>query len=106
TGDRVTLGGSRGAVFQPAPGREKVGYRQRQDEHGDITVIPADALPLVTSGRLDRRLFNVTKLVEYGYDDRSRRDVPLIVSYQPNQPRTLASAGARTVRELPSIAGS
>src|SRR6185436_5405113 len=70
---------------------------------------PADVAALVSAGRLDRRLFNVTKLVRFGYDDRSRPDLPLIVSHAggaaaaPAARARLATAGARAGRELPSI---
>jgi hypothetical protein len=40
-------------------------------------VIPADALPLVTNGTLDRQLFNVAMLRDQGYG--TREHLPLIV---------------------------
>jgi subtilisin family serine protease len=115
TGDRVGLRpGVRphvaGSVrILPAAGREKVRFIRYLD-HGDTYVLPADAAPLVNAGRLDRRLFDVTKLVAFGYGDRSRPDLPLIVTYSGGLAASgrarLAGAGARVGRDLPSIGGS
>ncbi|ALG12308.1 subtilisin family serine protease [Kibdelosporangium phytohabitans] len=45
---------------------------------GHRYVIPSDALDAVGSGRMDRRLFDITSLREFGYADTP--SVPLIVS--------------------------
>ncbi|MEN3358227.1 MAG: hypothetical protein V7637_2209 [Mycobacteriales bacterium] len=116
TGDRVALrpgtaSGPGSMLVRPAAGREKVRF-VRYVDRGDTVVIPADAVALVNSGRLDRRLFDVTKLVRFGYDDRSRRDLPLIVTYSggaaaaPASRARIAGSGARVGRDLPSIGGS
>jgi subtilisin family serine protease len=54
----------------------------------------------VSSGRLDPRLFDVTELARSGYGDADRKDLPLIVDYPGATPKL---AGARAVRELPSV---
>jgi subtilisin family serine protease len=100
TGDVVTLGGAHGAEVRPAPGREHVAFRVFTDPDGGVRVVPADAMGMLSSGRLDERLFDVTDLVEAGYDDAHRKDIPLIVDYPADTPDV---AGARTVRELPSV---
>ncbi|HEX6355085.1 S8 family serine peptidase [Actinophytocola sp.] len=100
TGDVVTLGGPRGADVVAARGREHVGFRIRTDVDGDIHVVPDDAVALVSSGRLDPRLFDVTELARIGYGDADRKDVPLIVDYPGATPK---AAGARAVRELRSV---
>src|ERR1700741_88377 len=69
TGDRVTLGGPHGAVVRAAKGRERIGFVRRTDERGDVHVIPRDAVTLVSSGRLDPRLFDVSELARTGYGD-------------------------------------
>ncbi|MGH3859365.1 S8 family peptidase [Actinokineospora sp.] len=94
TGDRVLLSAGRPAVL-PGKGRERIAFRTYTVK-GRLNVIPADALPLVSSGKLDPRLFDVTGLVEAGYGD-GRGDLPLILTGP-----TPRSAGVRTVRELPS----
>jgi subtilisin family serine protease len=100
TGDVVTLGGPDGVDVHAAGGREHIGFRTQKDVEGDLHVIPADALALVSSGRLDPRLFDVSELARSGYGDADREDLPLIVDYPGATPR---SAGARAVRELPSM---
>jgi subtilisin family serine protease len=73
---------------------------------GQVHVIPVEAAPYVDAGVLDDRLFNVTYLVEQGYHDAAREDLPLLVS-APEGPSTrsvpAAPAGTRKVRELASI---
>jgi hypothetical protein len=64
----------------------------------DVSVIPADMLASVARGRIDRRLFDLTTLAEFGYD---RRDtVPLIVTGQG------AGRAATRGRALPSVNGA
>lgn len=106
TGDRVTLDAS-GQVtgVRAAEGRE--GTTFRISRNADRTyVVPRDAERLLANGTADRRLFDVTRLVEWGYDDASRPDLPLIVSYAEGRalaPGALAAAGARVSRDLPSV---
>ncbi|MFC9426578.1 S8 family serine peptidase [Streptomyces sp. NPDC056987] len=109
TGDRVGVDG-RGNVTRvvPAEGREDIRMSVRRE--GDRTyVIPTDALRLVGQGTVDRRLFDVTGLVEAGYDDTHRDTLPLIVSYRKAGAGTaksrVAAAGARAGRSLPSVGG-
>jgi subtilisin family serine protease len=101
TGDVVTLGGSRGVEVTAARGREHIGFQTRTDMRGHVHVIPTDALTAVSSGRVDPRLFDVSELASDGYADRE--DLPLIVDYRGATPRI---AGARTVRELPSMSAT
>ncbi|MFE2941213.1 S8 family serine peptidase [Streptomyces sp. NPDC059255] len=109
TGDRVGVDG-RGNVTRvvPAEGREDIRMSVRRE--GDRTyAIPTDALRLVGQGTVDRRLFDVTGLVEAGYDDTRRDTLPLIVSYRKAGAGTaksrVAAAGARAGRSLPSVDG-
>jgi subtilisin family serine protease len=81
TGDVVTVltaaDGSVTATVRPGPGREHMAFfQQREGDH--LYVIPRDVARLVPS-RLDRALFDVTGLVEAGYDDASRDSLPVIV---------------------------
>jgi subtilisin family serine protease len=98
TGDVVTLGESFDVV--PARGREHIGFRTHTDVDGDVHVIPEDAMAMVSAGRLDPRLFDVTELARSGYGDADRTALPLIVDYPGATPR---AAGAQAVRELPSV---
>ncbi|TDD16469.1 peptidase S8/S53 subtilisin kexin sedolisin [Kribbella turkmenica] len=126
-----TAGGSPAATDRPTPGTSthritlvtgdvaelttsangQVSARLTTDEpyyfgnfDGDLTLVPANAYPLLTEGRLDRRLFNLTDLVAQGYDDARSDRLPLLLT----APATLRSAPpaqqAATVRRtLPSV---
>jgi subtilisin family serine protease len=100
TGDQVQLGGPRGAQVRPAPGRQDISFTTWTDGRGHVHVLPSDASAKVASGRFDPLLFDVTALVEVGYDDASRPDLPLIVDYPGATPRM---AGAKVGLELPSL---
>ncbi|MFI7659373.1 S8 family serine peptidase [Micromonospora parva] len=107
TGDRVTVTAS-GAAVRPAAGRESVQFLVRR-ERGRLSVTPTDALPLLRSGRVDRRLFDVTGLVEAGYDDAHRDTLPLLVTYGSTGAARRAPAalpGTRQTRDLPVIRGA
>ncbi|WP_186763383.1 S8 family peptidase [Lentzea tibetensis] len=78
SGDRVLVQGNRVTVL-PAPQRDGVVFRQTRDKRGHITVTPLDAQAHVETGKLDKRLFDVTALIEQHRDDQSRDTLPLIV---------------------------
>ncbi|MEH0935634.1 S8 family serine peptidase, partial [Micromonospora psammae] len=107
TGDRVTVTASGDAAVRPAAGRGDVRFVVRR-ERGHLTVVPQDALPLVRSGKVDRRLFDVTELISAGYDDARRDDLPLLVSYASGEARRGGAAlpGTRVTRDLPAIRGA
>ncbi|GAA2606558.1 S8 family serine peptidase [Actinomadura fulvescens] len=98
TGDKVHLNG-RSVRIEPGPGRKGTVFFRRV-HRGELSIVPADAAPLVTAGRLDAGLFNVTRLVRDGYDDRDRRDLPLIVAGTPSP------AGTRVTRTLTALNGA
>ncbi len=66
---------------RPASG---AGYHAFVSE-GDAYLVPAAAQPLVGRGRLDLELFNVSDLVEQGYDDAHTDRIPLILGYGAGQ---------------------
>ena len=103
TGDKVTIGGMRGVRVQAAKGREHVTFYTREDERGDTHVVPEDAVALLSKGKLDPRLFDVTELARTGYDDASRDRLPLIVDYPGKTPRV---ASAQVSRELPAMSAA
>ncbi|MDX3002863.1 S8 family serine peptidase [Kribbella solani] len=106
TGDRVTYqfladDTPVDAEVTAAPrenGRPVVFTQLRQGDQ--YYVYPSDASGLITSGRLDKRLFDVAYLTKYGYNDAKSATLPLIL-----QRRTAKSAlpGTRSVRPLASI---
>ncbi|MFF5075635.1 S8 family serine peptidase [Actinoplanes sp. NPDC000266] len=96
TGDTVHLGRTGGQTtvgVTPAAGREKIPFLSA-GAGDDVRVIPADAAPLLAQGRLDPRLFDVSTLVKFGYDD-SRRTLPLLIE------GTATPAGGTRTRSLP-----
>ncbi|MEW1722009.1 S8 family serine peptidase [Streptomyces sp. NPDC093109] len=110
TGDRVLMN-TDGDVreIRNAKGRESV--RMSVSRIGGNTyVIPSDARRLIARKALDRRLFDVTGLVEAGYDDAGRDTVPLIVSYGTRSAASarsgLTGAGASVRRSLPAVHGA
>ncbi|MEV6241799.1 S8 family serine peptidase [Lentzea sp. NPDC051838] len=98
TGDRVELAGGRVVRYVPGPGREKLPVRTFT-QNGHQHVVPVDAVPLVANGKLDPRLFDVTSLVEFGYDDARRSTVPLIV-----RPAAGARSGVNALSAKGSVA--
>ncbi|MFI8521091.1 S8 family peptidase [Streptomyces sp. NPDC085481] len=112
TGDVVT-------VTTTADGRQiaevdrpdsAVGGVKVQQIKGDLFVVPDEAAPLLGTDKLDRRLFNVTDLIEMGYDDAKSGAVPLIATY--TQPKSRAAVeptaprGSRLTRRLKGIRGA
>ena len=85
TGDRVTLQPGSGdepvVLFEARHGGASGAFTAERDEYG-VHVIPDDVSHLVPDV-LDPDLFNVTRLVEMGYDDATTDTVPLIVQRAP-----------------------
>ncbi|MFE1189182.1 S8 family serine peptidase [[Kitasatospora] papulosa] len=73
----------------------------------DLYVIPDEASALLAAEKLDRRLFNISTLVEMGYDDRRSGGIPLIATYATGTGRSLPTAprGSTKVRTLESVHG-
>ncbi|MCP2338647.1 S8 family serine peptidase [Actinomadura rupiterrae] len=107
TGDVVTVGtasdGRTTATVAPAPGSS--GGSEVQTVGKDTYVLPDAAKPLLAQGRLDRELFNVSKLVRFGYTNESGTGLPLIASYAGRAVRSVP-VGAERKRDLPSINGA
>jgi subtilisin family serine protease len=98
TGDRVLVGRDGSSLRAvPAKGREHTRFLfRRHAEHS--YVFPHDTLPMLASGRLDQRLFDVSGLIAIGYDDGRRADLPLIVRSNKALPPT-----ARAVRKMSTL---
>ena len=105
TGDRLRVhtgpDGRRSAVVVSAE-RDPGGYLTHQ-VGDDLYVVPASAAPLLAQDRLDERLFNVTALVDQGYDDAHSEGIPLIALYGNARASAPTPAGSRRTRMLPSI---
>ncbi|MEI8412766.1 MULTISPECIES: S8 family peptidase [unclassified Kribbella] len=106
TGDKVIArpgpGGTFATEVRPGPGRSgmlfhKIALGKQQ------SVIPFDAIPLVTAGVVDPQLFDVALLADLGLDDASSPALPLLVKYT-GQARALAlPEGSEVKRELPLV---
>ncbi|MGW9305640.1 S8 family peptidase [Streptomyces cyaneofuscatus] len=85
TGDRVSVDAKGRVVgFQPAEGRAGIPVH-KQIRDGRALVIPADAQRLIASGKLDRRLFDITELSRPENRRAQKKDLRLIVSYRGAQ---------------------
>ncbi|MFG2608324.1 S8 family serine peptidase [Streptomyces sp. NPDC048514] len=81
TGDRVALD-AKGRVLglERAEGREHIPFQVRRAA-GHTLVVPADAARLVASGKLDRRLFDITELNKAATRRAQRSGLKVIVGY-------------------------
>ncbi|MGW1543408.1 S8 family serine peptidase [Streptomyces sp. NPDC002309] len=112
TGDVVKVerfaDGRQAATVKPAAGHTGDAFSTREVD-GELLVMPESALPYVASGQLDRGLFNVTALIEQGYDDAHSAQLPLIVSYADavgSLRAQEAPAGTRRTAVLNSVHGA
>ncbi|MEV7420801.1 S8 family peptidase [Streptomyces sp. NPDC089919] len=113
TGDRIGVAAD-GSVtrIDRAKGREGIPLSIRRTP-GHTYVIPQDAVHLIDEGTVDRRLFDVARLVADGYDDAHRSTVPMIVSYRrdgsgarvPSAFGEALTDVARDRRALPAVDG-
>lgn len=111
TGDKVVIGaGADGTVvrtFEAANGATAGFHRAVID--GATYVYPDAVLPYVSAGKLDKQLFNVTRLIADGYDDAQASRLPLIVRYtDPAAASRIRPKvdGSNVVRRLDSIQGA
>ncbi|TDE01806.1 S8 family peptidase [Jiangella asiatica] len=110
TGDVVRLrslpdGTPHGEVIHDAGRPDDVVFQQVDD---DLYALTGEAVRLIGTGWLDRELFNLTALAEYGYDDAGVDALPVIATAPAGSrsgPATSALAvdGAAVVQPLDSI---
>ncbi|MFJ3404239.1 S8 family serine peptidase [Promicromonospora sp. NPDC090134] len=108
TGDVVdvttTDAGALTVGVEPADG----GAVRTQQVGDHLYVVPDAALPYLAAGTLDRRLFDVTALLEMQYDDETVAATPLILEHTRAAARSAAAElpGAKRTLDLPSIDAS
>ncbi|MCX4853945.1 S8 family serine peptidase [Streptomyces canus] len=106
TGDTVSLTvgpeGKYAVDVQRGKGREAATFVSSEKD-GEVSVLPADAIPLVKAGRLDPALFNVTQLVKQGYADSKTGTTPVIATYTKG---SATPDGTRRTLTLPTIDGA
>ena len=99
TGDRVLL--STAADGTPSGVISSDGDHYLRRIGDDLYVIPVEAEAALAADVLDLELFNVTGLVEQGYDDEHSQALPLIV--EGALPRTRGAETLQVEAELDSI---
>ncbi|GHE83483.1 S8 family serine peptidase [Streptomyces fumanus] len=107
TGDRVTvtgLGGGRRTVTVERPEGATGAVRTRA-VNGRISVVPDEALPYLRAGQLDRRLFDVDRLLDQQLADADSGELPLVVTYDRGAP-IATPRGTRRTRTLRSVRGA
>lgn len=111
TGDRVTVNtAADGRVTRSVQGADGQLTGATTHKVGkDTYVYPDAALPYIAAEKLDRELFNVTKLLADGYGDEQSSTLPLIVTYTDAAVRARTQAvpsGATRTLALTSIQGA
>ncbi len=101
TGDKVIVTPGAEPRIERAEGREPVSFRVKRSA-GHLHVVPADAAEGIANGTLDPRLFDVTTLLESGYGDNKRPELPLILQHGRSSVR-LAPSGSTVNRQLPAV---
>ncbi|GAB1646279.1 S8 family serine peptidase [Krasilnikovia sp. MM14-A1259] len=113
TGDRVRYrdlpGGRAQVTVQPgALDRRAVTFattsRPAAGGRSALYVVPSDAEPLISSGALDRELFNVRGLTRQGLDDDRSATLPVIVT-RPQRGGAGALPASHRTRALPTLGG-
>ena len=90
TGDRVVLDAKGRVVgLERAKGREDIPVQVRKLD-GHTYVIPADAVRLVATGKLDQRLFDITELNKSATRKAQKKGLKVIVGYQGSAAATKA----------------
>lgn len=105
TGDVVALhvgaDGKQAAWVDKAAGRGRPARIYQQD--GDVHVVPDEAAPLLASGVLDDKLFDVTLLARQGFDDAARKDLPLLLQEPSGALWGRSAPGVRRLRDVPAV---
>ena len=73
------------------------------DFGNELTLVPVAAYPMLTEGRLDSRLFNLTELVAQGYDDAATPNLPMLLTAPTAKAAPQPPAAATTRLTLASV---
>ena len=79
------------------------GAIETQQVGDHLYAIPTAAKPYLAAGTLDRRLFDVTALLEMRYDDETADATPLILEQASARAKAAKLRGAERTLDLPSI---
>ncbi|WP_341998601.1 S8 family serine peptidase [Microbacterium sp. LWH7-1.2] len=109
TGDRVTVTDMSDGTHTVSVDTAIDGAGVQTYEVGDdLHVIPSAAMPYLATGALDEDLFNVSLLIDYGYDDASVDATPIIIEQDGATAQTFAAPvpGIEVQAPLESIGGA
>ncbi|WP_431044002.1 S8 family serine peptidase [Streptomyces sp. P1-3] len=94
TGDRIAVDtAGRPTALKRAEGREDIPIQIRKAD-GHTYAVPLDAQRLISQGRLDQRLFDLTTLSRPDYLERQRDGLRLIVTYRGDDPAARSAVRA------------
>ncbi|MCP3800834.1 S8 family serine peptidase [Allokutzneria sp. A3M-2-11 16] len=103
TGDRVHLDATGVPVHtEAAPNRTGTRFHT-STRNGHHYVIPEDAKAPLESGRLDRRLFDITLLVKFGYEDSKVDEIPLLLSQGAARSAPAVPDGSRRTGQVSAL---
>ncbi|WP_419992953.1 S8 family peptidase [Streptomyces boninensis] len=106
TGDVVQVSDGKVTGFTPAPGREDIPVHTRTSG-GHSYVVPLDAQRLLSSGKLDRRLFDATGLATAASRASYKNGLKVIVGYQGSadtaRSEVRGTDGTKVSRRLKSL---
>ncbi|CAM3105198.1 S8 family serine peptidase [Stackebrandtia soli] len=105
TGDQVTVNTKddrQSPRIRRGEGRENITFTSTRF-NGDLVVVPSDADALLRSGKLDKRLFNVSDLIDDGYGNAERATIPLLTQTSDVTASVADDAGAKVTSKLPSL---
>lgn len=103
TGDVVDVGTTDSGALTIGVEAADGGAVRTQQVGDHFYVFPDAALPYLAAGTLDRRLFDVTALLELRYDDETVDATPLILERTSARARSAGLPGATHTLDLPSI---
>ncbi|XRG79006.1 S8 family serine peptidase [Rossellomorea sp. GAMAL-10_SWC] len=100
TGDVVTVDkhsdGTMVATLAPSEDGNQVSFTEKTID-GDYYLIPDSATPFLATNAMDEALFNITKLIEYGYDDSHQSSIPLIVTEESGNDSAVSQSAEEAV---------
>ncbi|SDN50072.1 S8 family peptidase [Allokutzneria albata] len=103
TGDRVHLDATGVPVHtEAAPNRAGTRFHTSTRD-GHHYVIPEDAKAPLESGRLDRRLFDITLLVKFGYEDSKVDEIPLLLTQGAARSAPAVPDGSRRTGQVAAL---
>ncbi|PGL71678.1 S8 family serine peptidase [Bacillus sp. AFS055030] len=100
TGDVVTVekhsDGTLIGTLVPSEDGKQVSFTEKTID-GDYYLIPDSVIRFLAANEMDEDLFNITKLIEYGYDDAHQTSIPLIVTEESGNDSAVSKSAEEAV---------